>query len=216
MNLEAHGITGKVVKSIEKLLSGRKQRVCINGKFSDWKPVTSGVPQGSVLRPVLFLIFINDLDAKILSKILKFADDTKLFGNANMAAIREFKQKDLDSLFKWSEIWQMSFNIDKCKVMHLGSRNCRHVYQLDRKDLGVVDEKKDSGVIISANLKPSGQCRVVYKYNKAIKILGMINRIIEFKNRNILICLYKFLVRLLLEYAVGVCGTGLVSGHLIT
>jgi len=96
-----------------------------------------------VLGPVLFLIFINDLDSKILNKILKFTDDTKLFGKANMADDRECLQKDLNTLFEWSEIWQMSFNINKCKVMHLEGRNCKHVYQLDRKDLEVVDEEKD-------------------------------------------------------------------------
>jgi len=135
IKLEAHGITGKVVRWMEKWLSGRRQRVCISGTFSDWKPVTSGVPHGSVLGPFLFLIFINDLDSKILSKILKFADDTKLFDKANMAADRECLQKGLNTLFKWSEIWQMSFNIDKCKVRHLGGRNCMHSYQLDGKDL---------------------------------------------------------------------------------
>jgi len=88
--------------------------------------VTSGVPQVSVLGSVLLLIFINDLDAKIFSKMFKFADDTKLFGKANMADDRECMQKDFKSLFKWSEICQMSFNVDKCKVMHLRGRNCNH------------------------------------------------------------------------------------------
>ena len=78
--LESHGITGKLLTWILDWLSGRKQRVCINGVMSDWQFVLSGVPQGSVLGPILFLVYINDLDCGIINWILKFADDTKIFG----------------------------------------------------------------------------------------------------------------------------------------
>jgi len=78
--LECHGIDGKLKYWIAEWLTNRKQRVCVNGTLSDWKTVLSGVPQGSVLGPILFLIFINDLDYNITNWILKFADDTKIFG----------------------------------------------------------------------------------------------------------------------------------------
>ena len=156
--------------------------------------------QGSVLGPVLFLIFINDLDVDVVSRLLKFADDTKLFGRADSAANRELLQKDLDRLGGWSMTWQMSFNVDKCRVMHMGSRNTRHIYRPEGRELGAVSEEKDLGVTISSDLKCSRQCREAY--NKAVRVLGMINRTIQFKNKRILVCLYKSLVRPLLEYSI--------------
>ncbi len=102
-------------------LKGQTQRVIINGEESDWARVNSGVPQGSVLGPILFIIFINDLDANILSKIVKFADDAKLAQAVHNVAGRDQLRDDLLNLFKWSEDWQMAFNVDKCKIMHIGS-----------------------------------------------------------------------------------------------
>jgi len=89
--INKHGISGKVLNWLREWLRGRKQRVCINGHFSSWTAVTSGVPQGSVLGPVLFLIFINDIDSNLLCAISKFADDTKLSNAINC-------NKDMDQL----------------------------------------------------------------------------------------------------------------------
>ena len=129
--LEAYGISGKISGWIEEWLSGRRQRVCINGSCSGWRPVTSGVPQGSVLGPVLFLIFINDLDASTTSSILKFADDTKVLEKADEGSEIQTIQDDLDKLDSWAGAWQMAFNVNKCKVMRLGERNARHPYFLE-------------------------------------------------------------------------------------
>ena len=111
------------IRWIENWLTNRKQRVCVNGLQSSWQNVLSGVPQGSVLGPVLFLIFINDLDSVIVNHVLKFADDTKDFGSINHADDSIKLQEDLNKLFNWSQDWQMKFNVDKCKVMHLGRKN---------------------------------------------------------------------------------------------
>ena len=105
---------------VENWLSDRKQRVVINGKCSGWSEVSSGEPQGSVLGPILFVIFINDIEDGICGNILKFADDTKLFCKVGSDINCPKLRADLRKLYNWSEDWQMLFNLDKCKIMHFG------------------------------------------------------------------------------------------------
>ena len=107
-----------LLKWIEQWLTDRIQRVVVDGEVSNWKSVLSGVPQGSVLGPILFLIYINDLDDSITSNVLKFADDTKLFRKVNTDGDKQYLQNDLVRLVKWSEKWQMLFNFGKCKCLH--------------------------------------------------------------------------------------------------
>ena len=196
--VESHGITGKLLRWIGEWLRGREQRVCIRGVSSGWRKVTSGVPQGSVLGPVLFLIYINDLDTDILSWIFKFADDTKLLSRVMNTVERDRLQADLDRLGEWSDRWQMRFNTEKCKVMHVGRVNMNYSYRMEGRELEVVEEERDLGILVSNNLKASNQCRAAY--NKAIRILGMMSRTIVYKNKEILLRLYKTLVRPLIEY----------------
>ena len=82
----------------------------INGKNSDWKDVLSGVPQGSVLVPLLFVIYINDIDESVASKVLKFVDDTKIYRTVNSPAAIDSLRADLSNLVAWSMEWQMLFN----------------------------------------------------------------------------------------------------------
>ena len=110
MKLAARGIEGALLQWIENWLSGRKQRVVLNGQFLDWEDVLSGVPQGSVLGPLLFVIYINDIDDSVVCKILKFADDTKIYSSVGSATDIENLQSDLYKLISWSN-WQMLFNI---------------------------------------------------------------------------------------------------------
>ena len=125
LKLKAMGIGGRVSKWIEAWLGNRRQRVVLNGEFSEWEEVTSGVPQGSVLGPILFLLFINDLDEGIINRILKFADDTKVIGRVGTQdQIMELRQ-DIHKLIDWSMDWQIMFNVEKCKVMHLGNKNLK-------------------------------------------------------------------------------------------
>ena len=90
----------------------------------------SGVPQGSILGSLLFIIFINGIDEGILSDILKFADDTKIFGKAGTSESVNKLRADLQVLWKWTVKWQMNFNIDKCKVMHIGANNLEEDYEI--------------------------------------------------------------------------------------
>ena len=172
--------------------------MCINGSQSSWQSVLSGVPQGSILGPVLFLIFINDLDSGIANWILKFADDTKVFGKVNQSVDSTAMQDDLNKLYNWSQDWQMTFNVDKCKVMHLGRNNPQSKYHMNNKVLQIIHEEKDLGVLISDDLKWSNHC--VQAYTKANRVLGMINRTIRSRDKRILLSLYKSLVRPHLEY----------------
>jgi len=130
MKLESHGITGKVSQWVREWLKERMQRVCINGVTSSWLEVMSGVPQGSVLGPILFLIYINDFDNGIKNWILKFADDTKIFSAVNNDSDRRLFQIDLDDLLMWAEEWQIMFSVSKCKVMHLGHKNHGYSYSV--------------------------------------------------------------------------------------
>jgi hypothetical protein len=114
--LLAHGIGGHILEWVKNWLTGRRQKVGVNQIYSDWEYVISGVPQGSVLGPLLFLIYINDLDVGIDSKLLKFADDTKLNRGVATEQEVEIMRKDLQTIFQWSVDWQMLFSADKCSV----------------------------------------------------------------------------------------------------
>ncbi len=194
------GIKGKLLNWIEEWLKGRKQRVVINGKASEWIEVDSGVPQGSILGPLLFIIFINGIDEGILSDILKFADDTKIFGKAGTRESVNKLRADLQVLWDWSEKWQMKFNTEKCKVMHVGANNLEEEYFMDGKKLETITEEKDLGVIVSSNFKVSKQCIKAAK--KGNQILGLIKRTITCRSKEIIGRLYKSLVRPHLEYCI--------------
>nr|NP_001389890.1 interferon-like LOC124629387 [Xenopus laevis]ANQ43334.1 type I interferon 22 [Xenopus laevis] len=122
--LRSVGLNKDVYTWIGNWIQDRVQRVVVNGTFSTWSKVLSGVPQGSVLGPLLFNLFINDLGEGVVSNVSVFADDTKL--SAQLIPSRMWHlQQDLDKLAIWAAKWQMRFNVDKYKVMHLG---CIHLY----------------------------------------------------------------------------------------
>ena len=104
----------------------------------------SGVPEGSVLGPILFLIYINDLEDDISSKVLKFADDTKVFRKVTNYTDKQSLQDDLDKLVKWSEKWQMLLNFGKCKCIHIGHGNMNDEYTMGNAVLGRTFKRKSS------------------------------------------------------------------------
>ena len=167
------GLSGKLLLWIEKWLTDRKQRVILNGCFSSWGDVLSGVPQGSVLGPILFIIFINDIDMAIDvtgSFLFKFADDTKVGMVVETEEQRDELQAAITSLELWSSEWQMMFNSSKCHMMHLGNGNNRFEYVMGGQVLETVDSEKDVGVMIHQSLKPSLQCTRASE--KANQVLG--------------------------------------------
>jgi hypothetical protein len=194
------GIDGNIHKWIENWLSNRKQRVVINGTASDWAPVTSGVPQGSVLGPVLFIIYINDIDVGLNNFISKFADDTKIGNSIITDHDRISLQEDLNKISEWSHRWEMPFNVNKCHILQVGTRNQKFNYEMSGVKLESVHCIKDLGVTIASSLKFSQQCKDAA--GKANRMLGFINRSFSFKNKDVILPLYISLVRPHLEYAV--------------
>ena len=146
------------------------------------------------------IIYINDLDLGLVSKISKFADDTKMGINADSDAAVKQLQEDLRKVGEWSKKWQMPFNLDKCKIMHIGHKNKNEKYELLGKEIESVQQEKDLGVVITNDLKSSNQCIEAVK--KAQKLLGYIKRQFRTRNKETILTLYNALVRPHLEYAV--------------
>ena len=137
-----------IINWIEHLLTDRRQRVVVDGEVSSWKSVLSGVPQGSVLGPILFLVYINDLEEGVTGKIWKFADDTKLFKKVKEIRDKQNVQDDIDKLVKWSEKWQMLFNFGKCKCLHTGPGNTGMEYEMGGTILSKTVKETDLGLTI--------------------------------------------------------------------
>ena len=201
---EAHGVKGKVLKWIQDFLHQRTQLVSVNTAKSREAGVASGIPQGSVLGPILFVLYINDLPRQAESHVRMFADDTKLFSESNDA---DALQRDLDSLQRWSSDWLLQFHPEKCSVLRLGNAKCSTEYFMKGRstdgepcDIALAESliEKDLGVYVDNKL--SFKHHVSQATAKANKVLGIIRRSFDHLSRETFIQLYKALVRPILEY----------------
>ena len=157
LKLKAYGIDGKILGWIERFLLNKWQRVIINGSASAWEDVISGIPLGSLLSPLLFVIYINNLPDIIKSQLYMFPDDTKLYRHISDGSDSGILQADLDCLHDWSEKWQISFHPYKCKSMELGKSRVFTEYKMSSSDglitLDQVISENDLGVILDPSLK---------------------------------------------------------------
>ena len=202
--VEACGVTGKLLRWVHAFLSGRRQRVVIQGSSSSWADVTSGVPQGSVLGPLLFLIYVNDLPEVVRSHVQLFADDTKLYRPVALPEDCRHLQQDLDALAAWSSTWQLAFNESKCHSLHLGRTNRKTAYQLGDTQLEQVTKERDLGVIVDPEMKFRHHAAAAVA--KASQILAVIRRSFSLVDKTTLPLLFKTLVRPHLEYGNVVWG----------
>ena len=182
-------------------MSGRTQCVRLNGKKSSPIPVTSGIPQGTVLGPLLFVCYINDLPSAVLeSFIAMFADDTKLSRPVSDRADHVILQRDLDYLYNWSVIWLLGFNKDKCKVLHirLGPDDEIFEYTMGGTALGATAVEKDLGVLVDGDL--SFTKHVETQVAKANSLVGLIRRTFVYLDADIMKRMFIAIVRPQLEY----------------
>ena len=195
--LSSYGIRGKVHAWLKGFLVGRQQRVVLNGSFSKWTSVTSGVPQGTILGPLCFLLFINDLPERVTSIIKLFADDCKLYRKIKKKSDCYKLQQDLNQLSAWSNEWLLDFSVEKCSVLRVKSR-VDYPYFIKGERLSEVEQQKDLGITVSNDLKPNKHITSIVK--KANQRLAMIKRCFSNRSPEVIISLYTTLIRPILEY----------------
>ena len=227
--LHRQGIRGAVHGWITEFLNNRQQRVRVNDEFSDYSTVLSGVPQGSVLGPTLFLLYVSQIPSILKNFVSLFADDTKIFTylmeqKENLPESEQLHtasslQNDINLITEWSEKYQMSFNLAKCHVLHLGHNNAKAdytmykqnslitakgglAYTLEFHTLQTVEEEVDLGVTVDNQLKFSKH--VDTKVSKANKLLGLLRHTFKHLNEEIFTLLYKSIIRPHVEYATSV------------
>lgn len=173
----------------------------VNGEASEWKEVYSGVPQGSVLGPLLFVLFINDLPEAVRhgSEVFLYADDTKIFRKIREPQDCDKLQEDLDGLKQWTEKWLLNFHPEKSRHMRIGRTDVEDRDYTMYGNIKKTRVEKDIGVVIDDKLKFSDH--LAEKVNKANRIVGLIRRTFMHLEPAIIKPLYTALVRPHLEYA---------------
>ena len=199
--LKYYGITGELVKWIEQWLTKRNQRVTLENHVSSKLPVKSGVPQGTVLGPLMFLLYINDIDESISSMVRLFADDCVIYRIIESLEDSLCLQRDLNTILDWTRKWQMQLNIDKCVVLRC-TRSLFPItldYKSDDISLKVVKQYKYLGIILHEGMRWLHHIQSIC--NKANKSLNFLRRNLSKCSINVKENAYLTIVRPLLEYA---------------
>ena len=198
--LKSYNISDSMITWLSSFLNNRKQSVRINGSTSSWTSVTSGVPQGSILGPLMFLLFVNDIPQITSSNIMLFADDTKLWRLIKSIDDVNILQEDLAKIIEWCQKWKLHLNVKKCKYMAIG-RNIlyKHNYYMNQIKIENVEFEKDIGVIFDNELEFDRH--ITEKTNKAHSIYGMLRRTFKHLDEKTFIPLFKSMSRSQLDYA---------------
>lgn len=196
--LEGLGIKGKVLDVIRDFLTDRTMQVSVEGQWSTIKHVLSGVPQGSILGPLLFVLYINDLPDILMNKVKLFADDLKLISNVSNQGNAA---KDIEMLEVWENKWLLQFNPAKCKVIHVDlNSNPKLNYNLDGIDIEESVHEKDLGVITQNSLLWNEQIKS--SIAKANRMICWVVRNLITREKSVMLAIYKALIRPHLEYCV--------------
>jgi ribonuclease P/MRP protein subunit RPP40 len=204
--LEKYGITGRLLKWIKAFLSNRTQRVVLDKAASEWTNVTSGVPQGSVLGPLLFLLYINDMPDNIKNVCKMYADDTKLISTNEH--VHEM-QNDLNEIMKWTQDWSMQLNVNKCKVMYIGKNTNKTRYNLNThhnnaSNYTLVETTSERDLGIQIDKKISFEDQTSKAVGKANNMIGLLKRTFTTRDTKIWSKLYKTYIRPHLEFTIPV------------
>jgi len=197
----AHGIAGDLLKWINDWTKGRRQRVVLNGENSEWIKVTSSVVQGSVLGPVLFLMYINCLDIAVRAHddqilVSKFADDSKIGRAIRHPKDTESLQQAIENLTKWCDKWGMEIHPEKSLVIHFGQNNQNADYKIGHTRVAAVECARDLGVYINNSCSSSEH--VSYIAKKAHRVLSQLRRATTLRDSTFA-KLYQVYVRPLME-----------------
>ena len=198
--LASNGIDGNLLMTVKNFLTNRHQRVVLNGTDSSWLPLNSGVPHGSVLGPLLFLVYINDLTDNISSSMKLFADDSSLFLRVrDVGMCHQTLKSDLNTILKWAHQWKMKFNPDMSKqaveVIFSHKRKKPVHPPLTFNDIPVkrVSETKHIGLTLDEKL--NFRSHISKKANTANKGLGLLKFLAKYTTRKRLSLMYKIYVR---------------------
>jgi hypothetical protein len=197
--LQKYGISGKLLEWLRDYLDDRSMHVRVDGSLSKRISAPSGVPQGSVLGPILFLLYVDDIPKLVRCRINLFADDIKIWSEIRNVDDCLLLQRDLDNLYDWSVRNRLPFNLKKCTMLQLG-KCFEFTYHMGPAVLVWTQKERDLGVWITSNLKSSIHCQIIYK--KACNVLGMLRRLFGRLTPKSLPILLNTYIRPVMEYAV--------------
>ena len=203
IKLYSIGIEYELLSWIKDFLIGRSQQVIVDGILSKETPIISGIPQGSVLGPILFMIYVNDITRTPVEncEIRLFADDIKIYQNSSVGDFCDL-HLTLENICKWSNKWQLSLSTNKCQVISFGKNIVDESYFLNNFLLQKTSEVRDLGILFSSNLEFSHHCQLIA--SKALSRAFLVLKCFSINDPRILVKAYSVFVRPIVEYCTQV------------